>query len=148
MQIGKVVRKVDMPEKGVRAGHQKYPFDEVVVGGAFMIQADVEDGLTLAKMKKRVTEAVRQYERRVGKTKAGQKVKDFAVWIDEELDGVWVGLRTDLSDQSKSPVMTGKTSAKTPRKVAPKQMKKELTPKKAVSAKAKQKQTVSFVDTK
>jgi hypothetical protein len=141
MQIGKVVRKVEMPEKGVRAGHQKYPFDEVVVGGAFMIQADVEDGLTLAKMKKRVTEAVRQYERRVGKTK-GVKTKDFAVWIDEGADGVWVGLRTDLSDQSKVAPKITKPVVKPKPKVV-----KKPTPAKPKVAKAKQKQTVSFTDT-
>jgi hypothetical protein len=143
MQIGKVVRKVEMPEKGVRAGHQKYPFDEVVVGGAFMIQADVEDGLTLAKMKKRVTEAVRQYERRVGKTK-GVKTKDFAVWIDEAQDGVWVGLRTDLSPKGPVAYPVDKLNRKAEKKPAP--MKKPA-PAKSKVAKAKQKQTVSFVDT-
>jgi hypothetical protein len=96
MKIGAVTKDVHIPEKGRVAGRQKYPFDTLGQGDAILIRADVEDGLTLAQMKKRITEAVRQYERRCGKV-GGEKAKDFAVWIDEKADGVYVGLRTDLS---------------------------------------------------
>ena len=96
MQIGAVTKNVHIPEKGARVGRQKYPFDTLTQGDTILIRVDVEDELSLAKLKKRVTEAVRQYERRVGKI-GGQKAKDFAVWIDEKADGVYVGLRTDLS---------------------------------------------------
>lgn len=129
MKIGEVVKKLDIPAKGIRAGNQKYPFEMLKQGDGFMVLPDVEEGLTLAQMKKRITEAVRQYERRCGKV-GGEKAKDFAVWIEEKENGVYVALRKERKGEAVKPPAPKRVVKKVVKKAAPAKKSKKA-PKKA-----------------
>jgi hypothetical protein len=99
MVIGQIQKKIKIPERTDRGIGCKYPIDTLQEGQGFLVQLTEDDGpeATLASLRKRIVNAVRQQERRLGRTKAGDKVKDFAVWCDD--DGVMVALRKDNSAQ-------------------------------------------------
>ena len=97
MRFGDVRANVAIPEKGARgAGFAKYPFPSLKLGESILVMLDEKDSVDIKQLKKRLTEAVRQYERRLGKV-GDKKVKDFAVWIDDEEAGVFVACREDNS---------------------------------------------------
>lgn len=77
-------------------GVSKYPFKDMVLGQA--IAFGTEEGETIKDIKKRLTSAVKQVERRFGKTADGKKVKGFQIWVatDEESqeESVVVGCNT------------------------------------------------------
>ena len=127
MKFGEVQNSVTIPEKGLRGvGYAKYPFPALKKGQSVLITPEAGDKLDFKQLKKRLTEAVRQYERRVGKLADGTtKVKEFAVWIDEDAGGVYVGCRFDNS--SKTP--KNPEAAKSPtKKEAPQSGKVDLRP--------------------
>ena len=100
MRFGDVRSNVAIPEKGSRgAGLSKYPFQTLEVGQSILIMLDEKDKLDIKQFKKRLVEAARQYERKLGKV-GEKKVKDFAIWIDEEEGGVFVACREDNSKVS------------------------------------------------
>ena len=100
MRFGDVRSNVAIPEKGSRgAGLSKYPFQTLEVGQSILIMLDEKDKLDIKQFKKRLVEAARQYERKLGKV-GEKKVKDFAIWIDEEEGGVFVACREDNSKMS------------------------------------------------
>ncbi len=121
MIIGSIVNKgvESMPKKGEKAPTAKYPFAEMTMGDQIFVLPEVEDGTdaaSLKKLKKTISSAAKQFERRLGKNVAGKKIKDFAVWIGKEsyededapngvtvLDGVFIGCREDNSSDAAAP---------------------------------------------
>ena len=103
MRRGKIVAIgiENIPEKGTRFGGDKYGFAELNVGDAIDFSPDENDEVDLKGFKKRIMLAAKGYEKRLGRVAKGEfkgeKVKDFAIWIDEAEGVVMVGLRSDYS---------------------------------------------------
>lgn len=119
MKIGDAV-EVAIPEKGSRTGGQaKYPFDRLGVDGMaiplYLEPTDIADGVELKDLKKKAKTAANQYERKVGRTAKGEKVKEVAVWVDEEEGAVFIALRADRSGEG---VAAAKAVKKAPAKKA------------------------------
>lgn len=95
MKIGAIVDGVTIPEK-VRQIKPQYPFDLVSEGQGFAVAPDAAKNETLATVKKRVSGAARQYERKCGKDETGAKLKEIVVW--EAKNSVMVACRVDNTE--------------------------------------------------
>src|SRR5437763_644959 len=101
MKVGFEPVPVTVPEKGVRQRVSQYPFGMLKDDGTgYQIFLEAEDELTLLELKKRVKNSAMSYEKKMGKTEGGEKIREIAVWIDEEEGCVVVACRADRTAEA------------------------------------------------